>query len=551
MGRNFSRPSKELDFRLKLEERTVRVMTVGFRFPRTFAPGAKLAAIALLCLLVLSPLGSVSAISPTPQGNLLSDDFEHDTSLNTSLWQINGPVGTQFAANNCPSCALIPLNPSFSSAGMEIADADANSVIGTIQSTASFVPPFTVTALVEGTVSNGHTFVFGISSAAGTAGVQVTGNLDPRDCSSESNCGNPATCGNSANPSIASGQCFYGIYDRFGSNGGNWKKSPPLNYSPSLDVVYTLGISVDSSGNAQWNVSQGGEVLGSSSGQVGTENFTIVLAQSEGVPVPGPGPNQAYWLSVTVTPSAPPVSTPSSSSTLADWLLIVVVAVVIVFALLFVVANNRRRHLTVTVLDSGSLAPIPDAGVWANGPKRYSGSTGGNGSVGFGGVKAGDYSIEARATGYVNSAPVTIRVNRAAKHTVRLDHAVRSAPAVTEVGAPPTGPNPIAVVPPPGPAPTAGPGSVGTVRPVEPALVPPPPSVPEATEGWVGMRIQEIIQTFRSQGAVSPETALTAEELGLSRMFVRIMRRRRGQTRIFIEIDGRYYLDEKALQERR
>jgi len=68
-------------------------------------------------------------------------------------------------------------------------------------------------------------------------------------------------------------------------------------------------------------------------------------------------------------------------------------------------------------------------------------------------------------------------------------------------------------------------------------------------EGFVGGRIGEIIKTFQEKGAISPETALTAQELGLSRIFVRIMKRRRGRTRVFVEINGKYYLDQKALQE--
>ena len=68
-------------------------------------------------------------------------------------------------------------------------------------------------------------------------------------------------------------------------------------------------------------------------------------------------------------------------------------------------------------------------------------------------------------------------------------------------------------------------------------------------EGFVGGRISEIIRTFKEKGAISPETALTAQELGLSRIFVRIMKRRRGRTRVFVEINGKYYLDQKALQE--
>jgi hypothetical protein len=47
---------------------------------------------------------------------------------------------------------------------------------------------------------------------------------------------------------------------------------------------------------------------------------------------------------------------------------------------------------------------------------------------------------------------------------------------------------------------------------------------------------------------LSPETALTAQELGLSRIFVRIMKRRRGKTKVFVEVNGKYYLDEQALR---
>ena len=78
---------------------------------------------------------------------------------------------------------------------------------------------------------------------------------------------------------------------------------------------------------------------------------------------------------------------------------------------------------------------------------------------------------------------------------------------------------------------------------------PPATEGPEAADGWAGERIREIIRTFQAKGAISPQTALTAEELGLSRMFVRIMKRRRGRTRIFVEINGKYYVDETALNE--
>jgi hypothetical protein len=76
----------------------------------------------------------------------------------------------------------------------------------------------------------------------------------------------------------------------------------------------------------------------------------------------------------------------------------------------------------------------------------------------------------------------------------------------------------------------------------------PAPPAPEEEEGFGGERIRAIIETFRAKGALSPESALTAQELGLSRIFVRIMKRRRGKTKVFVEVNGKYYLDENALR---
>ena len=80
---------------------------------------------------------------------------------------------------------------------------------------------------------------------------------------------------------------------------------------------------------------------------------------------------------------------------------------------------------------------------------------------------------------------------------------------------------------------------------------PPLPIQQEETEqlSWKGEKLRETIQIFQQKGAISPQTALTAKELGLSRMFVRIMEKRKGQTKIFIQINGKYYLNQKALEE--
>ena len=263
-------------------------------------------------VVVLSVVGLSQAFAgpATTQRPLLQDDFAQDTGLNASLWQVNGPAGIAFSTATCPSCALVSLGPSFSPDGMEIDQINGSYEAGTIQSIQSFAPPITVTAVVRGTVSNGHPFVFGIASANSSAGVEITGNLDPRDCSNEGNCADSAVCGNSANPGIPPNQCYYGIYARAGATGGSWAKSPDLNASPSVGVDYTLQIAVNSAGEAQYTVSQGGQVLGSSTAPVGTGPFYVMLAQSEGAPVPGSGPNQAFWVSSSVTPTAA-VTSPS------------------------------------------------------------------------------------------------------------------------------------------------------------------------------------------------------------------------------------------------
>jgi YVTN family beta-propeller protein len=84
-------------------------------------------------------------------------------------------------------------------------------------------------------------------------------------------------------------------------------------------------------------------------------------------------------------------------------------------------------------------------------------------------------------------------------------------------------------------------------------IPPPPPTQQEPTEpqSWRDEKIQQIIQKFQDKGAISPQTAMTAKELELSRIFVRIMERRKEQTKIFVEINGKYYLDQKALEEKK
>jgi len=61
-------------------------------------------------------------------------------------------------------------------------------------------------------------------------------------------------------------------------------------------------------------------------------------------------------------------------------------------------------------------------------------------------------------------------------------------------------------------------------------------------------RFMELVEKFREKGAISPEKALTAQELGLPQWFEQAMYRRLGQLGVFVEVNGKYYLDENRLR---
>jgi hypothetical protein len=532
----------------------------------------------LAILLVGASAFATLAILPYPTlvsaSSGLHDDFTHDTSLNTSLWQVNGPVGMNVGAYDIALPTNITLMPTFSSLGMEIAQANRSFEAGAIQSVDSFSPPFTLTAVVEGTESNGHTFGLAIASADATSGVLVYGNVNPTNCSHLGDCGDPAVCGVPVNSSVPANQCYYGV-DVKVANGTAWPHAAKLYLTPGLNVFYTLQISVDASGKAQYSISQGGQSLGQNTAQVGTGPFYIVLEQAEGAPVPGHGSNQAIWSSVSLGPlvistssssTGTAVSTSSTTSTtsgsttgLSTTVWIIIVVVVIAAALfLILLLWYRRRGFTVTVLDSRTSSALPEATVTADGPENLSGITGKDGKFAFGEVKEGDYSIKAIAVGYIPSTPVTIKVKKKTDYTVKLDRIPPGSEGGMPSNIPPAAPGP-EVVSPTASMPSSQAQQPSPVRPAQvvpppaaagPAPVPPAPEEPEPEfGGLVGGRINEIIKTFQEKGAISPETALTAQELGLSRLFVRIMKRRQGRTRVFVEINGRYYLDQKALKE--
>ena len=62
-------------------------------------------------------------------------------------------------------------------------------------------------------------------------------------------------------------------------------------------------------------------------------------------------------------------------------------------------------------------------------------------------------------------------------------------------------------------------------------------------------RMFEIVEKFRERGATSPETALAIEERGLPPMFDMMIRGPMGQSGLFGENDGKYYLNEERFKQ--
>lgn len=62
-------------------------------------------------------------------------------------------------------------------------------------------------------------------------------------------------------------------------------------------------------------------------------------------------------------------------------------------------------------------------------------------------------------------------------------------------------------------------------------------------------RLLGIIKKFKEKGAISPEKAMTPEELGLPPRFQEAMKRRLGRLCLFVEVNGKYYLSEERLKE--
>ena len=59
----------------------------------------------------------------------------------------------------------------------------------------------------------------------------------------------------------------------------------------------------------------------------------------------------------------------------------------------------------------------------------------------------------------------------------------------------------------------------------------------------------EIVERFRQKGAISPDKAMTAEELSLPPRFEVAMNRRLGRSGVFVKVNDKYYLSEERLKQ--
>jgi hypothetical protein len=94
------------------------------------------------------------------------------------------------------------------------------------------------------------------------------------------------------------------------------------------------------------------------------------------------------------------------------------------------------------------------------------------------------------------------------------------------------------------------------------SLLPAEASAPQLSLGGMGhmngsgmaqQRIMEIVEVFRKKGATSPESALALKELEDPPMFGMVLQGSAGQSGIFLEHNGKYYISEdryKRMQER-
>jgi|GEM_PF-4204507 len=215
-----------------------------------------------------------------PSTNAVPNDGVSRTGLDTAVWTVNGSAARAALANmDTPRARVVQPTLSFSpTLGLGMTGIDGTYQQAGIQTVKPFRPPFIVNATVMATVVNAGAFQLLVTSADGGRGVALAGGQGANDV-------------------------FTGLDVQSPSGPGtHWKLRGKLSEprAPSLNVWYQLSISVDASGTATASAGpQGAEPRRSTISALGTGPFYVLLAQGSGAH--GPGPNQAYWRSVTIS----------------------------------------------------------------------------------------------------------------------------------------------------------------------------------------------------------------------------------------------------------
>jgi hypothetical protein len=231
-------------------------------------------------------MDSVTIVTNPPASNtILADNFATDTNLNTTLWATWSSILNSIAAfgeGGCSGNTLVEPTLSFGPGGMLISGANNNYEFTGIQSLAAFSPPFTLNAVVTGTIANGNPFELFLSNSNWTSRLAIFGNI------------NSANCG------------YYGIWANE-VNDGFCAVDPYLLYQDAaVGVPYTIQVSVDATGVLTVSLINNGILLAQASGSDYIGPFYVILGQGEGAPCTGASTNVAVWQYVGLASSNSP-----------------------------------------------------------------------------------------------------------------------------------------------------------------------------------------------------------------------------------------------------
>lgn len=212
-------------------------------------------------------------------GSYFLDNFTKDTTLNKSLWVINGNALSNAETNfpvspvNRKDTVVFPTLTFSSTSGMGMSGVDTCFEATGIQSTLSYSHSFTAEASVYATEAHANAFAFGITNLNATRGIAIFGNIN------------------------ITNQGYYGLQiasPANSSSGWVWQQQPLL-HDPSMNQAYVLSIAMDLEGYATVGVGINGIFGPSFTMYIGSASYYLFLGQYEGYPNNGLGPNQAYW----------------------------------------------------------------------------------------------------------------------------------------------------------------------------------------------------------------------------------------------------------------